>query len=60
MEGQVLPEILSRFGKNVKKGRTAYRDFIVDGIKAGHRDDLVGGGLKRSRGTIGGTHGGQA
>lgn len=49
MEGQVLPEILSRFGKNVRKGRTAYRDFIADGIKAGQRDDLVGGGLKRSK-----------
>jgi hypothetical protein len=48
MEGQELPEVLCRFGKNVKNGRTAYRDFIADGIKTGQRDDLVGGGLKRS------------
>jgi putative transposase len=48
MEGQELSGILIRFGKNIKNGRTGYRDFIADGIKAGQRDDLVGGGLKRS------------
>ncbi len=48
MEGQEFTEILSRFSKNVKKGRIAYREFIADGINAGQRDDLVGGGLKRS------------
>ena len=47
MEGQELPEILQRFG-NVKIACTAYREFIADGIKAGRRPDLVGGGLKRS------------
>lgn len=48
MEGQELPEILQRFGKNLKIACTAYRGFIADGIKADHRPDLVGGGLKRS------------
>jgi len=48
MEGQELPEVLSRFGKNVQNGRTSYREFIAEGIKTGQRDDLVGGGLKRS------------
>jgi putative transposase len=48
MEGQELPEILLRYGKNVNIARTAYREFIADGIKTGHRADLVGGGLKRS------------
>ena len=49
LEGQEQKEILLRFGKNVKKARSAYRQFIADGVSAGHRDDLVGGGLKRSR-----------
>jgi putative transposase len=47
-EGQELPEILQRFGKNITKARSAYRAFIADGIKDGQRTDLVGGGLKRS------------
>src|SRR5690606_38809139 len=27
-----------------------YRQYIAEGIKSGRRDDLVGGGLKRSQG----------
>ncbi len=48
LEGQELPEILQRFGKNANNARSVYRAFIVDGIKIGQRAELVGGGLKRS------------
>jgi len=41
--------ILSRFGNTVATSRAAYRKFLADGIASGKRDDLVGGGLKRSR-----------
>lgn len=50
LEGQELLEILQRFGKNPLESRQRYRQFIADGIKAGCRKDLVGGGLKRSVG----------
>jgi putative transposase len=48
LDAQELKEILSRFGKMVQKARSTYRQFIADGVSAGHRDELVGGGLKRS------------
>lgn len=49
LDGQEQNDILLRFGKNVAKARSSYRQFISDGVPAGRRDDLVGGGLKRSR-----------
>jgi REP-associated tyrosine transposase len=48
MEGQELNEVLARFGKNRAQAQRGYRQFIADGIASGHRDDLTGGGLKRS------------
>jgi REP element-mobilizing transposase RayT len=48
--GQVIDSVLERFGKRVTTARRNYRQFIADGIKTGRRDDLVGGGLKRSQG----------
>ena len=42
--------ILGRFGKKATLARQNYREFVAAGIKSGHRDDLVGGGLKRSQG----------
>jgi len=48
LDVQEQKEILSRFGKNVQKARSSYRQFIADGVSAGRRDELVGGGLKRS------------
>lgn len=42
-------DVLLRFGKRVSNARSYYRQFIADGISAGRRDELVGGGLKRSR-----------
>ncbi len=35
-------------GKKLKKPVRAYRQFIADGVSAGRRGELVGGGLKRS------------
>jgi REP-associated tyrosine transposase len=48
MEGQELDEVLARFGKNRTQAQRGYRQFIADGIASGHRNDLTGGGLKRS------------
>jgi REP element-mobilizing transposase RayT len=48
MEGQETDEVLSRFGKSRTRARRSYRQFIADGVAAGRRDDLGGGGLKRS------------
>jgi len=48
MEGQETSEVLQRFGKNKARSLRAYRQFIADGISWGRRDELTGGGLKRS------------
>lgn len=55
MEGQELPEVLMRFGRNVPEARAAYRAFIADGVNAGRRPELVGGGLKRSMAMVSGS-----
>lgn len=49
-DAQETVSILERFGKNITIARRNYRQFISEGIKTGRRDDLVGGGLKRSQG----------
>jgi putative transposase len=46
---QITDEVLSRFGKG-KEAITGYRQFLEDGWQMGKRDDLCGGGLKRSAG----------
>lgn len=48
LEGQVVDEVMARFGKNPDKARALYLDFITDGMQQGRRPELVGGGLKRS------------
>lgn len=48
LEGQTTSEVLARFGKGRVRTIRAYQKFIADGIDAGRRDELVGGGLKRS------------
>ena len=48
MEGQELDEVLARFSKKRTQAVASYRKFIADGIASGHREDLIGGGLKRS------------
>lgn len=50
LDGQEIGGILERFGKRITTARRNYRQFIADGIMIGRRDDLVGGGLKRSQG----------
>jgi putative transposase len=43
-------EVLTRFGKNEPSAIAGYRQFIKDGWAMGRRDDLIGGGLRRSAG----------
>ncbi len=42
--------VLSHFAKTKARARRAYLEFLNDGLSMGKRDDLVGGGLKRSLG----------
>ena len=46
--GQVVDEVLARFGKNQAKARAHYFSFVADGIQQGRKPELMGGGLKRS------------
>jgi REP element-mobilizing transposase RayT len=48
--GQETNSILERFGDTFATAQHNYRQFVSDGIKKGRRDELVGGGLKRSQG----------
>lgn len=48
MGWQEIDGVLMRFGKSKARSVRGYRQFIADGIDTGRRDDLVGGGLKRS------------
>ena len=50
LDSQDVVTILERFGKSIPVARLNYRQFVSEGIKTGHRDDLGGGGLKRSQG----------
>src|SRR5665647_2349785 len=49
LAGQETAAILERFGQRITTARQNYRQFIAEGIKTGRREDLVGGGLKRSQ-----------
>ena len=46
--GQSVEEILGRFGRTVREGRKRYREFVAAGVRQGRREELVGGGLRRS------------
>jgi REP element-mobilizing transposase RayT len=48
VEGQESGEVLARFGNGRQRSLLAYRQFIADGMSKGRRDELIGGGLKRS------------
>lgn len=50
LEGEQTEEILAYFGKRKKTAMSKYRQFVADGIGQGRRSDLIGGGLRRSRG----------
>lgn len=49
-EFQEVNEILSLFGTKKGKALSSYSDFLSDGIELGRREDLTGGGLRRSAG----------
>ena len=49
MDGQMLEEVLQFFGRDISGARAKYRQFIADGLATGHRDDLIGGGLRRRK-----------
>jgi putative transposase len=48
LAGQRTAEILRYFGRRLKGARRRYRDYVAEGISRGRRDELVGGGLRRS------------
>lgn len=50
LSGQRIDDVLMLFGQKKKSARQAYREFVIAGIKQGQRNDLVGGGLRRSQG----------
>lgn len=53
LAGQTTDEILSRFGKRRGQAQRHYRRFVAGGIAHGHRDELVGGGMRRSKKFLG-------
>jgi REP element-mobilizing transposase RayT len=50
LSGQSVADVLLLFDQKKRSARQKYREFVIDGIKNGRRDDLVGGGLRRSQG----------
>jgi hypothetical protein len=46
---QTMDEVLTYFSDRAGVARKRYRKFIMDGISQGRRDELVGGGLRRSQ-----------
>jgi hypothetical protein len=50
---QTINEVLSYFSNRIGVARRRYRKFIMDGISQGRRDELVGGGLRRSQALTG-------
>jgi len=48
MKGQVVGEVLELFGRRIRAARKRYQEFVAAGVSMGRREDLVGGGSKRS------------
>ena len=48
LAGQNVGEVLQYFGKRKAVAKREYKRFIRDGVSRGRRDELVGGGLRRS------------
>jgi REP element-mobilizing transposase RayT len=46
--GQNTSEVLLRFSATLSTARSNYKAFVAGGISMGKRDDLIGGGLRRS------------
>jgi putative transposase len=49
-EWQVTAEVLLRFDRNIEVAQGKYEAFVADGMAAGRRPELAGGGLVRSAG----------
>ncbi len=47
---QDIDTVLNRFDSNVRSARKKYREFVMEGVGIGKRNDLTGGGLIRSSG----------
>lgn len=47
---QDIDEILERFGKSRNEAAKKIKIFMEEGLKQGKREDLIGGGLRRSAG----------
>ncbi len=47
---QSTREVLDRFGRIKAEAQKKYRQFVAEGQSMGKRDDLIGGGLRRSAG----------
>jgi hypothetical protein len=47
---QETEEILGRFGRCRREATSAYREFVLAGLKQGRRPELMGAGLLRSHG----------
>ena len=50
LAGQSVAVVLLLFDRSKRSALQKYREFVIDGINHGRRDDLVGGGLRRSQG----------
>jgi len=49
LPGQMVDEVLLRFGRRLSTARKKYREFVAAGEGQGRRPELAGGGLRRSR-----------
>jgi REP element-mobilizing transposase RayT len=47
---QTTEEILGQFGRDPRRARRAYREFVAAGLPQGRRPEFQGGGLLRSHG----------
>jgi REP element-mobilizing transposase RayT len=59
LPGQKTEEVLQKFGRTVGKSRMSYRNFVDAGASQGRREELVGGGLRRSLAVRGDQPGGE-
>lgn len=53
---QATGEVFEHFGRIKTEAQRNYRQFVADGLAMGKRDDLTGGGLRRSAGGWQGVH----
>ncbi|MFO7761607.1 MAG: transposase [Thermodesulfobacteriota bacterium] len=47
LEGQVVDEVLARFGRTPEKARSKYLEFITDGLEQGRRPEFAGTAPKK-------------